>query len=33
MAEDPKYKRYNRYMRKGGPGQMTFGPEDGPEEF
>ncbi|XP_054162583.1 dnaJ homolog subfamily C member 25 homolog [Oppia nitens] len=24
MAESSSYKRYRRYMRKGGPGQMTF---------
>ena len=27
LAADPRYKRYRRYMKKGGPGQMTFGPE------
>lgn len=24
MAEDPKMKRYRRWMNKGGPGRMTF---------
>ncbi|CAG2173164.1 unnamed protein product, partial [Oppiella nova] len=24
LAESSSYKRYRRYMRKGGPGQMTF---------
>ncbi|XP_027198836.2 dnaJ homolog subfamily C member 25 homolog [Dermatophagoides pteronyssinus] len=24
LAENPAYKRYRRYMRKGGPGQITF---------
>ena len=27
MAESARYKAYRRYMKKGGPGQMTFGPE------
>lgn len=27
MAENTQYKKYRRYMRKGGPGQMTFGPD------
>lgn len=27
MAESAKYKMYRRYMKKGGPGQMTFGPD------
>lgn len=25
LAENPAYKRYRRYMKKGGPGQITFG--------
>lgn len=24
LAENPSYKRYRRYMKKGGPGQITF---------
>jgi len=24
MAEDPKMKRYRRWMNKGGPGRITF---------
>lgn len=24
LAENPSYKRYRRYLRKGGPGQITF---------
>ncbi|KAL4225101.1 DnaJ subfamily C member 25 [Mactra antiquata] len=27
LAESARYKSYRRYMKKGGPGQMTFGPE------
>ncbi|KAL5006640.1 hypothetical protein ScPMuIL_015446 [Solemya velum] len=27
MAESSRYKMYRRYMKKGGPGQMTFGPD------
>ena len=27
LAHDSRYKKYRRYMKKGGPGQMTFGPE------
>ena len=27
MAESARYKSYRRYLKKGGPGQMTFGPE------
>ncbi|XP_033752697.1 dnaJ homolog subfamily C member 25 homolog [Pecten maximus] len=27
MAESARYKSYRRYMKKGGPGQMSFGPE------
>lgn len=27
LAESSRYKSYRRYMKKGGPGQMTFGPE------
>jgi len=27
MAENSRYKQYRRYMKKGGPGQMSFGPE------
>ncbi|KAK3101875.1 hypothetical protein FSP39_006974 [Pinctada imbricata] len=27
LAENARYKSYRRYMKKGGPGQMTFGPE------
>ncbi|XP_064635088.1 dnaJ homolog subfamily C member 25 homolog [Lineus longissimus] len=27
LAESSKYKSYRRYMKQGGPGQMTFGPE------
>jgi len=26
-AESARYKSYRRYMKKGGPGQMMFGPE------
>lgn len=24
LAENPAYKRYRRYLKKGGPGQITF---------
>lgn len=24
LAENPNYKRYRRYLKKGGPGQITF---------
>ncbi|BFZ04891.1 hypothetical protein BsWGS_07930 [Bradybaena similaris] len=27
LAENSRYKMYRRYMKKGGPGQMTFGPD------
>jgi len=27
LANSSRYKMYRRYMKKGGPGQMTFGPE------
>ncbi|ESO02691.1 hypothetical protein HELRODRAFT_188809 [Helobdella robusta] len=27
MADSGRYKQYRRYMKKGGPGQMTFGPD------
>ncbi|KAK2170037.1 hypothetical protein NP493_1167g00034 [Ridgeia piscesae] len=27
LAQNARYKSYRRYMKKGGPGQMTFGPE------
>ena len=27
LAENSRYKMYRRYMKKGGPGQMQFGPE------
>ncbi|XP_052065331.1 dnaJ homolog subfamily C member 25 homolog [Mytilus californianus] len=27
LAESGRYKSYRRYMKSGGPGQMTFGPE------
>ncbi|XP_061166846.1 dnaJ homolog subfamily C member 25 homolog isoform X1 [Saccostrea echinata] len=27
LAESARYKSFRRYMKKGGPGQMTFGPE------
>ncbi len=27
LASNSRYKSYRRYMKKGGPGQMSFGPE------
>ena len=27
LSESGAYKRYRRYMKKGGPGQMSMGPE------
>ncbi|CAG5121775.1 unnamed protein product [Candidula unifasciata] len=27
LAENSRYKMYRRYLKKGGPGQMTFGPD------
>ena len=27
LANNTQYKRYRRYMKKGGPGQMAMGPE------
>lgn len=27
LAESARYKSFRRYMKKGGPGQMSFGPE------
>ena len=27
MADNNRYKQYRRYMKKGGAGQMTFGPD------
>ncbi|PVD33770.1 hypothetical protein C0Q70_05030 [Pomacea canaliculata] len=27
LAENSRYKSFRRYMKKGGPGQMTFGPD------
>lgn len=27
LAESSKHKKFRRYMKKGGPGQMSFGPE------
>lgn len=27
LAESGRYKSYRRYMKSGGPGQMSFGPE------
>ena len=27
LADNNRYKQYRRYMKKGGAGQMTFGPE------
>lgn len=27
LAESARYKMYRRYMKKGGAGHMTFGPE------
>lgn len=28
LAENPQYKRYRRYLKKGGPGQITFLDDD-----
>jgi len=28
LAQNNKYKAYRRYMKKGGPGQMTFIEDD-----
>ena len=33
LADNSRYKMYRRYMKKGGPGQMTFGPEQLPLEI
>lgn len=27
LAENSRYKKYRRYMKKGGPGQMSLGPD------
>ena len=27
LADNARYKQYRRYLKKGGPGQMSFGPE------
>uniref|UniRef100_A0A1I8G191 J domain-containing protein n=1 Tax=Macrostomum lignano TaxID=282301 RepID=A0A1I8G191_9PLAT len=33
MAEDTKHKKMRRYLRRGGPGQITFGQEDVDMDF